>query len=162
MKRPPHKPGKRRQHSELVWLGPYAGFTAGQCYGWIHPEPEYILKQPSPYYRPDAILPVYLADTQGCVLLCPDRKCQEWNDVRLVAGATRQEALANIIAQNFLGWAFHVSECQMFDDKPPPARKPRQSRRNADPKPPPAAAAPAGIAAPPAFHTANRNASGSP
>ena len=143
MKRPPHKPGKRRQYAELVWLGSHAGFSAGQCYGWLQPEPEYILREPSPYFRADGVLPIYIGDTQPCMLFCPDRKCQEWTNVRLVAGETRREAIANLIAQNYLGWAYHASECEMFDDRPPPPKTRRRRRRKGEKEPPAAAAAPA-------------------
>ena len=135
MKRPPHQPGKRRQHSELVWLGPHAGFSSGQCYGWLLPEPEYILKDPSFYYQTDAELPLAIADAQGCMLLCPDRHCREWTNVRLVAGETRKAALGRILAGEFLGWAYHVSECEMADDRPPPLPKGRRRQRNSQQTP---------------------------
>ena len=132
MKRPRYKPGKRRQHSELVWLGRHAGFSSGHCYGWLLPEPEYILKDPSFYYRPDGILPVSLADAQSCPLLCPDPKCREWTNVQLVAGETRKEAMDHILAGTFAGWAYHVSECEMHDDRPPPPKSRRRRQRSGE------------------------------
>ena len=57
---------KGRQDSEIVFLQANAGFSRGRAYGWILPEPEYILQSPSPYCRADIPLPVALADNSPC------------------------------------------------------------------------------------------------
>lgn len=116
---------QRRYDSEVVYLKAWAGFGPGQTYGWILPEPEFILKRKSPYYRADGPLPVALADNTPCCLDCGDDYCREWCNVQLLEGETRQEAVASLLAGRFRGWAYHVSECEMSADRPPePALQP--------------------------------------
>ena len=110
---------QRRHDSEVVFLQAHAGFSHGLAYGWILPEPEFILKGKSPYYRANGPLPVTLADNTPCCLDCGDDYCREWCNVQLLEEETRREAVASLLAGRFQGWAYHVSECEMSADRPP-------------------------------------------
>lgn len=109
---------KRRQDSTVVYLAAHAGFSRGLAYGWILPEPEFILKESNPCYRADGPLPVARADNSPCPLDCGDDACREWCNVHLLEGETRREAVASLLAGRFRGWAYHASECEMVDDRP--------------------------------------------
>ena len=75
---------KRRQDSEIVFLQANAGFSLGRAFGWILPEPEYILKSPSPYCRADVPLPIALADNSPCPPDCGDSACREWCNIHIL------------------------------------------------------------------------------
>ena len=109
---------KRRQHSELVWVTPNAGFGAGGAFGTLQPE------IPFPIDSHGAGLHHNTANRQParsvtehvpCLLDCPDPLCREWATVWLLPGNTRPEAVAHLIARRYSGAAYHVSECEMLD-----------------------------------------------
>ena len=118
----------RRHDAEIIWLHPWVGFGTGDTYAAIVAEPLYLfnperrdihsaaglLQHPEPT--------VMITDQTPCPLDCGDDQCSEWNDVWndvwKLHGATRKEAIANLIARNYNGYAHHVSECEMSDDKP--------------------------------------------
>ena len=56
-------------------------------------------------------------DNAECDIDCCHGPCNEWTDVWLLPGATRQEAMSALIQGQYTGVAYHVNECQMFDDK---------------------------------------------
>ena len=116
---------KRRQHSELVWLGPHAGFSTGLSYAVPMPEHMY-------YYNPAfsdrshempsreervLVATMEVEDWTPCMLDCHDPHCREWTNVWLLPGQTRAEAMANLVSRCYSGAAYHVSECEMLDDR---------------------------------------------
>jgi len=115
---------KRRQHSELVWLKSHAGFSSGLSYAVLMPEPGYFHNpafrgQLPPLTREErqAVATMEVTDPMPCMLDCDDPGCMEWNDVWLIPGDTRAEAITNLIARRYQGAAYHVSECQMANDQ---------------------------------------------
>ena len=114
---------KRRQDSEIVWLAPHAGFGPGNTYAVIVPEPGYFfnpewLENEEPPEQWDRSNPTMtVTDWTPCMLDCDDRDCREWADLWHLPGATRSEAIANLIARNFSGHSYHVSECEMSDER---------------------------------------------
>ena len=100
---------QRRQHSQLVWVGPYTGFGRSATFAVICPEPYYNLASPDPDKSRDIV------DQTPCLLDCDDPKCQEWTDLFTLPGISRREAIQNLIARQYSGARYHVSECQMSD-----------------------------------------------
>lgn len=109
---------QRHQDSAVVYLAAHAGFSRGRAYGWILPEPQFILKESNPYYRADGPILVARADNSPCPLDCGNNDCREWCNVHLLEGETRREAIASRLAGRFRGWGYHVSECEMADARP--------------------------------------------
>ena len=117
---------KRRQHSEIVWLAAHAGFSSGSSYAVLMPEPMYRYnpaaegryhEMPSCEER-ELVATMAVVDQVPCMLDCGDDDCLEWTDVWLLPGATRAEAIANLIARCYSAAAYHVSECEMLDECP--------------------------------------------
>ena len=88
---------KRREAGDIIYKLPYAGFTGQQAYGVIQEE------------DPDDHIP--------CMLDCGDAECVEWIDIYLLPGDSLAEAAEALEREEYLGVAYHVSECQMADDK---------------------------------------------
>ena len=88
---------KRREAGEIIYKLPYAGFVGQTAYGVIQEE------------DPDDHIP--------CMLSCGDAECVEWIDVWLLPGDSRAEAIEALKREEYLGAAYHVSECMMADDK---------------------------------------------
>ena len=115
---------KRRHDAEIVWLHSWVGFGPGNTYATIVAEPLYLFNPKwrdihsaaDPQKRPEPN--VMITDQTPCLLNCGDDQCSEWNDIWTLHGATRKEAITNLIAGNYNGYAHHVSECEMSDDKP--------------------------------------------
>ena len=117
---------KRRQHSELVWLKPpHAGFGAGGTYAVLYPEIGFLfnkevaarIQRPMSQEEWWAVANVEIIDQTPCMLDCDDPNCMEWTNVWTVAGASRTEAMANVVARSYTGANYHVSECEMVDDQ---------------------------------------------
>ena len=117
---------RRRQHSELVWLlEAHAGFGPGGTYAVPMPEPgypfnvEYAAEHGWPANREQRreVANVEIVEHVPCMIDCPDEDCREWTNVWTLPGDTRQEAIANLVARRFTGAAYHVSECEMLDDR---------------------------------------------
>ena len=105
---------KRRNYAELVYLTTNAGFGPGRTYGWILPNPEwYWPRDDSPQAKTRLI-----TDLDPCPLECGDPYCREWNDVLVLPGANRAAALSSLVRGDYQGCAYHVSECEMRDDRP--------------------------------------------
>ena len=50
-----------------------------------------------------------------CLLDCGDPDCREWTDLFTRQGDSRKEAIQNLIAREYSGIRYHVSECHMYD-----------------------------------------------
>ena len=147
---------KKRHYSEVIYMGSWAGFGPKHCFGQIEPEPSVpynaaLLKMLNPQTTTEwleyqellsqELLCLASSNYQGsnrwtteltavpCLLDCGDDNCMEWTDVRLLAGNNRHEALRNLVAGKFTGMAYHVSECQMYDDPAESLMDPGERRR---------------------------------
>lgn len=112
----------RPQHSQLVWLLPNAGFGPGNTYAVLLPEPHY-------QFNPDWTHPqimrqeertpptTSIEDYTPCMLDCGDDDCREWTNVFTLPGDSRAEAIANLVAANYSGAAYHVSDCETAFDR---------------------------------------------
>lgn len=107
---------KRRNHSEVVFIRAGAGFGPGNAFGQIQPEPEYRVNRTSLYNGRQPATERFIAENDPCPLDCGDPNCREWNDVRLLPGASRAEAIQALVKGDYAGYANHVSECEMTDD----------------------------------------------
>lgn len=116
---------KRRQHNELVWLPPHAGFGPGMTYAIPIPEvpfpfnPRWQTEERFPASRQERLLEatVWATENPPCLLECGDPDCREWTNVWLLPGQDRTQAVQNIIQRRYSGASYHVSECQMLDDR---------------------------------------------
>ena len=116
------------QHSQLVWLRSNAGFGAGDTYAVLLPErpyqfnPEWNNEQ---IMNPDLRTPatMQIEDITPCMLDCGNKKCREWSDVFTLPGNTRAEAMANLVAANYSGVAYHVSDCETALDRDCPEHR---------------------------------------
>ena len=88
---------KRRNAGDIIYKQPYAGFTGQQAYAVIQEE------------DPDDHIP--------CMLDCGDAECVEWINIFLLPGDSLADAAKALEREEYLGAAYHVSECQMADDK---------------------------------------------
>ena len=113
---------KRRHDAEIVWLRSWVGFGPGNTYALIAEEPMNLF---NPKWRDinnaadleQRTEPTVLITNQvPCLLNCGDDQCSEWNNVWTLPGTTRKEAISNLIARKYNGYAHHVSECEMSDD----------------------------------------------
>ncbi len=86
---------KRRQAGDIIYKQPWAGFVGQGNLGVIQDE------------NPDDHIP--------CMLGCGDENCVEWANVHLLPGNNLEEAKEALERKEFLGAAYHVSECQMAD-----------------------------------------------
>ncbi|MDE2688560.1 MAG: hypothetical protein OXI16_13835 [Chloroflexota bacterium] len=57
------------------------------------------------------------ADHMPCVLDCGDNECVEWINVFLLQGENLAEAAEALEREEYIGAAYHVSECRMADNK---------------------------------------------
>ena len=49
-----------------------------------------------------------------------ERTCSEtWDTVRVLEGDTLEEARQSLMERRFSGAAYHLSDCQLLDDRPP-------------------------------------------
>ena len=87
---------KRRNPGDIIVKLPYAGFVGQTAYAVIQEEDT------------DDHIP--------CMLDCGDPECVEWIDVFLLPGDSMAEATEALKREEYLGSAYHVSECQMADD----------------------------------------------
>lgn len=88
---------KRRQAGEIIYKDTGAGFIMKGSFGVIQEEDT--------------------EDLMPCVLDCGDKECDEWMNVWLLPGETREEAEQALQQERYRGAAYHVSECQMLDEK---------------------------------------------
>ena len=89
---------KRRKAFDVVYKMPYAGFVRGGYFVEIQPEDE------------DDFMP--------CMLDCGDEDCREWIDCLILTGDTLEDAVQSSSNKQYTGTAYHVSECQMANDRP--------------------------------------------
>ena len=100
---------QRGQHSQLVWTDSRAGFGGRASFAVIHPEPMYRLPSDHPLSARTIV------DQTPCLLDCGDPDCREWTDLFTLHGDSRKEAIQNLIAREYSGIRYHVSECHMYD-----------------------------------------------
>lgn len=113
---------QQRHDAEVVFLDQYAGFGPGLVYGYILAEADWILEPANPHLAAEGNprrwqLPMRRENWMPCMRDCGDPDCQEWCNVWVLAGESRTEAIANLMAGRFVGVACHVSECEMRLDR---------------------------------------------
>ena len=91
---------KRRNAGDIIYKLPWSGFVGQGNFGVIQEED--------------------IDDHIPCMLDCGDAECVEWIDIFLLPGDSLVEAAEALEREEYLGAAYHVSECRMADDKEAP------------------------------------------
>ena len=95
------------QHAPIRWKVPGAGFVGAGGYVAL------IDRDPDPF-------PCTVYDGTEEEREAHERTCREtWATVWALEGDTLEEARKSLAERRFLGAAYHLSDCELLDDRPP-------------------------------------------